>query len=531
VEAGHRWSRIWPVNVPERVICDFAIDIAKRDDSSFEVLATSHRTGASATSSFRPLISEESILRLSYKMAGNRQLTRARYYTDEDRRLAKTVGTALFNSILGDEARTLFHDDVEWANSEDAIVRISLDLSKTPDLLNYPWEFLYDPVDGTYLARSSNTTLFRSMSPLKMWAQKRSSRPMRVLLISSKPDGLPMLRIDDEVTNLKNVAEGLRDAVVFDHLANPMLLDVKRHLDAQKRGHYDILHFIGHGGFNRDSRIGSLSFANNANAIDDVDPERFGDVVKNRGIQLVILNACEGGRTDAGDPFAGMALHLLRARFAAVIAMQFEITDSAAIDFSRELYRGIARNAPIDVAVSHARGEVSAMQETLEWATPVLYLRAPEMVLFDVAEPIGEPSRASAAREAQHRADQAVAAPLDTAKATQANPLDHPDVVEHVSERFRALLRRVDQGEEAARGEALRPAAAIVDALAATGLLEFAYLAPGEGEDDGPIVWLEASEAIVDKERDSVIVAGSEVLKVFEGPVTIEDPAKAAKSA
>lgn len=108
---------------------------------------------------------------------------------------------------------------------------------------------------------------------------------------------------------------------------------------------------------------------------------------------------------------------------------------------------------------------------------------------------------------------------------TQADPLDHPEVATHLSEALRGILRRVDEGDESARAEALAPAAAIVDALAAVGLLEFAYLAPGDDEEeDGPIAWLEASEAIVDKERDAVVIAGSEVLEVFEGPITLEDP-------
>ena len=108
---------------------------------------------------------------------------------------------------------------------------------------------------------------------------------------------------------------------------------------------------------------------------------------------------------------------------------------------------------------------------------------------------------------------------------TQADPLEHPDVATHLSEPLRALLRKVDDGDESARADALGPAAAIVDALAAVGLLEFAYLAPGEGdEEDGPIAWLEASEAIVDKERDAVVIAGSEILEVFDGPITLVDP-------
>ena len=113
----------------------------------------------------------------------------------------------------------------------------------------------------------------------------------------------------------------------------------------------------------------------------------------------------------------------------------------------------------------------------------------------------------------------------DDNTATQADPLDHPEVAKHLSEDLRAVLKRVDDGDESARTEALAPVAALIDAFAAVGLLEFAYLAPGhDEEEDGPIAWFEASEAIVDKERDSVVVAGSEVLEVFDGPITLEDP-------
>jgi hypothetical protein len=108
---------------------------------------------------------------------------------------------------------------------------------------------------------------------------------------------------------------------------------------------------------------------------------------------------------------------------------------------------------------------------------------------------------------------------------TQADPLQNAEVAKHLSGELRAILKRVDDGDEAARAEALGPAAAIVDALAAVGLLEFAYLAPGEDdEEDGPIAWIEASEAIVDKERDAVVIAGSEILEVFDGPISLEDP-------
>jgi hypothetical protein len=107
----------------------------------------------------------------------------------------------------------------------------------------------------------------------------------------------------------------------------------------------------------------------------------------------------------------------------------------------------------------------------------------------------------------------------------QTDPLDHPELAANLSDALRALLRRIDDGDEAARPEALPIAAAIVDAFAALGLLEFAYLAPSDDdEEDGPIAWMEAGEAIHDTDRDAVVIAGSELLEVYGGPITLEDP-------
>ena len=60
----------------------------------------------------------------------------------------------------------------------------------------------------------------------------------------------------------------------------------------------------------------------------------------------------------------------------AVVAMQFEISDEAAIVFAEELYTTlIGRQYPIDAAVSEARKAVFTEVNEIEWATPVLFLR------------------------------------------------------------------------------------------------------------------------------------------------------------
>jgi CHAT domain-containing protein len=69
-----------------------------------------------------------------------------------------------------------------------------------------------------------------------------------------------------------------------------------------------------------------------------------------RTLRLDVLNSCEGARTGLTDRYAGTAQTLVQQGVPAVIAMQFEITDQAAIDFSNTFYAAIADGYPVEAA-------------------------------------------------------------------------------------------------------------------------------------------------------------------------------------
>jgi WD40 repeat protein len=104
-----------------------------------------------------------------------------------------------------------------------------------------------------------------------------------------------------------------------------------------------------------------------------------------RSLRLVILNACEGARTSQTDPFAGSAQSLVQQGIPAVIAMQFELSDDAAIVIAHEFYGALADGYPVDAALAEARKALFAIGSGTEWGTPVLYLRAPDGKIFDIA--------------------------------------------------------------------------------------------------------------------------------------------------
>ena len=105
-------------------------------------------------------------------------------------------------------------------------------------------------------------------------------------------------------------------------------------------------------------------------------------------LRLVVLNAFEGARGGQEDILSSTAAILVQSEVPAVLAMQYDITDSVAVAFARNFYEAIADGLPVDTAVTDARNAVSlANEQSLEWGTPVLYLRAQDGRIFALQSP------------------------------------------------------------------------------------------------------------------------------------------------
>ena len=58
------------------------------------------------------------------------------------------------------------------------------------------------------------------------------------------------------------------------------------------------------------------------------------------------------GETEPRDPYGGMAQGLVQQGATAVVAMQFPISDPAAMMFTGKFYGALAAGLPVDQAVS-----------------------------------------------------------------------------------------------------------------------------------------------------------------------------------
>jgi tetratricopeptide (TPR) repeat protein len=108
------------------------------------------------------------------------------------------------------------------------------------------------------------------------------------------------------------------------------------------------------------------------------------------------LNCCESAKVNVGEKFGNPAIGLMQSGWLpAVVAMQFPITDGAAINMSEGFYTALASNKPVDDALMNARKFIW-LQSKVEFGIPVLYMRSVDGRIFDVDNPIVEAPNLSA---------------------------------------------------------------------------------------------------------------------------------------
>jgi CHAT domain len=289
--------------------------------------------------------------------------------------------------------RGLFDDDLEtclWRSldriSDDIGLRIRLWLD-CPELLDLPWEFLFVPGQDRFPGLSQHTPIVRYLQLPEAIRPLDLAPPLRMLVVISHPSDAPPLDAEGETAKLQEALAELegQGKVAVEMLEEATLPALQRRL---RRGEYHVLHFLGHGGYDEDDGEGVLVFEDEAGRARRVGGRQLGALLHDhRSLRLAVLNACEGGRVGRRDPFGGTAQALVRQGLPAVIAMQFEISDRAASLFSQVFYESVADGFPVDASLAEARKAIHTETGGVEWGTPVLYLRAPDGRVFDVAAP------------------------------------------------------------------------------------------------------------------------------------------------
>jgi hypothetical protein len=302
----------------------------------------------------------------------------------QEEQTMQDFGKALWNALLTGEVRNRYDVSLERANREGKGLRLKLRI-QDPKLAALPWEFMYEPRQNEYMCLSRNVSVVRYLEISQPIQPLAVEPPLRILGMSASPTDLRPLDIAREKQRVEEAIKSLQaDSLVeLTWLQGQTWRDLQ---EAMQTGIWHIFYFIGHGGFDNNIDEGLIALADEEGKTQRFRATHLGRLLADhRSLRLVILNSCEGARGSERDIFSGTASILVQRGIPAVLAMQYEITDRAAIEFSRAFYKALANGLPVDAAVTEARKAVSfAIENTIEWGTPVLYMRSPDGVLFNV---------------------------------------------------------------------------------------------------------------------------------------------------
>jgi len=320
-------------------------------------------------------------------------------------------GQDLFKAAFGDEEA---HEALSsWQNAKEADRRFSVlvdsDLAKgaadeakagareaATELLGLPWELLHD--SRVWLFKGKNPVRVRRRLPNRQAQPARpTSLPIRILLVSSRPEkdatGNRIGYIDHRASAgpLTEAVESLGSLARLTILQPPTYAALEEALQAGDEGQpFDIVHFDGHGAYDRRIGLGGLCFEDPKDAgkweertMEFVDASRLSELVHEHRIPLVFLEACQTAVAEL-DPTASVAAKLLEQGVTSVVAMSHSVLVETARRFVQAFYAKLARGALVGQAMlagqlalfaDTSRGKIMGAGELRlqDWFVPVLY--------------------------------------------------------------------------------------------------------------------------------------------------------------
>jgi tetratricopeptide (TPR) repeat protein len=260
-------------------------------------------------------------------------------------------------------------------------------------LLSLPWELLHD--GRGFLFHGKNPVRVRRRLPNRHPQPVTPSRlPIRILLVSPRPEGDGSGYIDHRISAkpLVEAIESLGEQAELTILSPPTFPALEEALQraADENEPFDVVHFDGHGVYDRKIGLGALCFEDpkdadklERRAMQLVHAEKLAAVVRDHRIPLVFLDACQSAQTEE-DPTASVAAKLLEEGVTSVVAMSHSVLVETARRFVTAFYAELARGARVGTAMLAGqralvgdtyRGKIMGAGELhlQDWFVPVLY--------------------------------------------------------------------------------------------------------------------------------------------------------------
>lgn len=202
-----------------------------------------------------------------------------------------------------------------------------------------PWELLYRASRRRFLNRRIETPVIRQLALDRVNLAPVAITRLRALVVLSDPTGT--LDLAEERQILERAWKD-QSEIEPSFLERPKLSELRDHI---RRAPCDVVHFVGHG--ERSGDQGAILLEDEHGQALPVAGTTLAEYLSStHAVRLVVLNACETAQApEAGaghDPYRGVAHALMMGGISAVVAMQFQITDQAALAFCAAFYGALA---------------------------------------------------------------------------------------------------------------------------------------------------------------------------------------------
>ena len=268
-------------------------------------------------------------------------------------------------------------------------------------LLGLPWELLHD--GGAFLFQGAKPTRVRRRLPnTRDLDVPVVATPIRILLVTARPEDDSCGYIDHRASALPLVeAMEKLGGLVRLHILSPPTLpalsqELKRAFDAREP--YHVVHFDGHGVYDKTVGLGGLCFEEPQD-IGKLDQRRhatvftpeLGALLRDHRVPLIFLEACQTAMSEKASE--SVATKLLSEGVASVVAMSHSVLVETARRFVESFYQALAGGQRVGDAMLAGqrrlkddtfRARVFGVGELRleDWFVPVLFQEKDDPQLF-----------------------------------------------------------------------------------------------------------------------------------------------------
>ena len=326
------------------------------------------------------------------------------YRAKKTEKLMFDIGKDLFNEIFHnkeDKTKSAIRF-YERAMENPAICQIIIQADHVNGW-SLPWELLHDPAYG-HLAQKvagfvrSQPDTHTNSKPIRI----KDASKINILMIVSRPDGREdPVPFQSMARPLLKIFQSHKAPIHVDLLRPPTFEKLQQVL-SEKTGFYQILHFDGHGEFSQSIRDnsntflseeefpGQLVFRKTGGGPDMVSGAKLGQLLSEKGVPIVILNACQSGMSDPDSLYPSVGGELIKSGALGVVAMSYSVFVDTAVEFIIKVYESLINGKTLSQAVTVARNALAEQDKRdspigliplQDWIVPVLF-QSGEVQLF-----------------------------------------------------------------------------------------------------------------------------------------------------